>query len=309
MNKHVAVVGATGQIGFGLSSNLLKLGHSLTAVTRTRNERNEAKLGRLEAQGARVVACGGYDNREKLVEAFKGCDIVVVAMRVNATIVRTVEPIILEAANEAGVKRFVPDEFGCHTLLVDYGDGLLFDAKKELHQKIFDSDMDWTFVYNGVIFDYMVPNFRMWEKITTFGEVDLELATHDIRDITAIAARAVVDERTLNKAVQLSANKITQRRMIDLLRANWPDHVQDVEHISSQQIVWLRDNSDPVKISAKGGFEPDRERYGINYVVYVAGKLFAEDREDTLLAQDLYPDYEFRTPEEALADKRFVFGE
>ena len=169
--------------------------------------------------------------------------------------------------------------------------------------------MDWTFIYNGVIFDYMVPNFRMWDKITTFGDVNIELTTHDLGDIVTIAAMAVTDDRTVNKAVQISANKVTQAGMIEKLQKNWPDRITDIDHISSEEIIDKKVNSDPDKISAKGGFEPDQERYGINYVVYVIGKLFGENRSDTLLAQELYPDYKFKTPEEAMKDVAFVFGE
>jgi len=307
--KKVAVIGGSGQIGYGLSKALLKLNHEVVAVSRKRGVTNEAKLTELERLGAVVKECGDYADIDSLTGILKGCDTVVVAMRANAKMIRQVEPRILEAAVNAGAKRFVPDEFGCHTLLIDYGDGTLFDAKKDLHQKIFKSGMDWTFIYNGVIFDYMVPNFRMWDKITTFGDVNIELTTHDLGDIVTIAAMAVTDDRTVNKAVQISANKVTQAGMIEKLQKNWPDRITDIDHISSEEIIDKKVNSDPDKISAKGGFEPDQERYGINYVVYVIGKLFGENRSDTLLAQELYPDYKFKTPEEAMKDVAFVFGE
>jgi putative NADH-flavin reductase len=305
--QKIAVVGATGQIGFGLSMALLKLGHSLVAISRQKNEDNQEECSLLQSNGAEIIECGDYAHKEKLIPAFSGCDTVVVAMRANATIIREVEPIILEAALEAGVKRFVPGEFGCHTLCIDYGDGVIFDAKKDLHQKIFNSGLDWTFVYNGVIFDYMLPNFRMWEKITTFGDVDLTLATHDLHDIVTIAAMSITDDRTKNKAVQICANQLSQREMISMLEEHWPGKLGDIEHISSETIIDLKENSDPNKISAKGGFETDKERHGINYVVYVIGKLFKTDRPDTVIAQELFPDYQFKTPKEALSDPDFVF--
>ena len=305
--QKLAVIGATGQIGFGLSLALLKLGHSVVAITRQKNKGNQEEISLLQSNGADIIECGDYSHKEKLIAAFSGCDTVVVAMRANAAIIREVEPIILEAAVEADVKRFVPDEFGCHTLCVNYGEGLLFDAKKDLHQKIFKSGLNWTFVYNGVIFDYMLPNFRMWDQITTFGDINVTLTTHDLHDIVTVAAMAITDDRTKNKAVQICANQLSQKEMIAMLKEYWPDKLGDIEHISSETIIDLKENSDPLKISAKGGFEPDRERHGINYVVYVIGKLFKTDRSDTVIAQDLFPDYQFKTPKEALSDPDFVF--
>lgn len=306
--KNVAVVGATGQIGFGLAVNLLKLGHQVVAISRKYSAENSKKLDELKRQGAVIKICDDYANKSKLVDAFSGCDTVAVTIRANVQIIREVEPVILQAAKIAGVTRFIPDEFGVHTLNIDYGVGTLFDAKKDLHKQIFASGMDWTFFYNGVIFDYMLPNFRMWEKITTFGNLDIELTTHDIDDITAIAARAITDERSKNKAVQLSANRISQRKMIEMLTARWPSKIGEIEHISEDEITYLKENADPNKISAKGGFEPDQERYGINYVIYVIAKLFADNRSDTLLAQTLYPDHQFKSVEEALQDPNFVFS-
>jgi uncharacterized protein YbjT (DUF2867 family) len=305
--QKIAVVGATGQIGFGLSMALLKLGHSLLALTRQKNENNQEEISLLQSKGAKIVECGEYSHKEKLIAAFSGCDTVVVAMRANATIIKEVEPIILEAAVEAGVKRFVPDEFGAHTLGLEYGEGVLFDAKKNLHQKIFETGLDWTIMYTGVIFDYMLPNFRMWEKITTFGDIDIKLTSHDLHDIVSVAAMAITDDRTRKKAVQIGANQLSQKEMLALLNEYWPGKLGDIEHISSEEIIDLKENSDPHKISAKGGFEPDRERHGINYVVYVAGKLFNLDHPKTLNAQELYPEYQFKTPREAFSDPDFVF--
>jgi len=74
-------------------------------------------------------------------------------------------------------------------------------------------------------------------------------------------------------------------------------------------IINLKEHGDPFKISAKGGAEPDRERHGINYATYVLGRLACLDDPDTINANDLYPGYVYKKPEEALADPKFVFGE
>jgi hypothetical protein len=69
---------------------------------------------------------------------------------------------------------------------------VLFDFKKELHQKIFDSGISWTLFHNGGIFDYFLPNLRFFEKISaTFGDLDLPIYTHEIQDIGKVAAMAL----------------------------------------------------------------------------------------------------------------------
>jgi hypothetical protein len=132
-----------------------------------------------------------------------GVDVLVCAVPATKEIVTEAEPIWLKAAPvDAGVKRFVPNEFGGHTRGIDWDDGVIFDFKKELHQKIFDSGIGWTLFYNGGIFDYFLPNLRFFENIsTTFGDLDLPIYTHEIQDIGKVAAMALPDDSAIKRCV------------------------------------------------------------------------------------------------------------
>lgn len=244
-----------------------------------------------------------------IVRSMNSLQFSLAAMRVNARIVREVEPKILQAAQEAEVTRFVPDEFGTHTLALEYGACTLFDAKKDIHKLLFQSGLEWTLIFAGGIFDYFLPNLRMFEKVTTFGNTSLTFPTHDIKDIAAIAARAVVDPRTANKGVQLCANVVTQDEMITLLRRCWPEHDFEIVHVSAEEITFQKEHGDPNAISAKAGAEPDQERQGINYTNFVLGKMASVGDPKTLNANNLYPEYVYKKPGEALSDRKFVFGD
>lgn len=305
----VAVVGGTGQVGYPLSKELIKLGVEVVVVSRRRSENNSKKLDTLKELGAELEFCGEYDNVESLTKIFQGIDTVVVTTQVNEDFVKNIESKIVEAAYNAGVKRFVPCEFGVNTLALDYGNGILFDAKKQLQEKIFKTGMNWTMIFPGGIFDYFLPNLRFFEKITTFGNMSVSFPTHDINDIGKIAARAIIDERTINKAVQIYGNVVTQEELIEILQDKWPQHEFEYEHISTEKIIYEKDHAHPKKISAKAGAESDQERYGINYTIYVLGKMADNKHPDIVLSTELYPDYNHKKPEEALADPLFVFGE
>jgi len=113
--KHVAVIGATGQVGAPLTRSLLKEGHRVTAIVRGRNPNNELPLVEHEKLGAKVVVCADMQNAESVANALKGCDTLVVSVPASKQILQELEPIWLKAAIKAGVERFVPNEFGCHT--------------------------------------------------------------------------------------------------------------------------------------------------------------------------------------------------
>jgi uncharacterized protein YbjT (DUF2867 family) len=308
MRQRVAVIGATGQMGFPLSRELCCLGHGVVAVSRGRSSGNASRLDLLASLGAEVAFQEDLTDIDRMAGLLSGCDVVVVALRANAGLVRELEPPILEAARRARVRRFVPDEFGTHTKGLPYGVGTLFDAKKEFQERLFASGLEWTLIFPGGLFDYFLPNLRLFGKITTFGDLRCAFPVHSVEDVGAIAARAVTDPRTANKAVQMHANVVTQEELVAMLKRSWPDYPFEFEHVPTETILFLKDHGDPVQVSARGGAEPDRERHGINYAVYVLCKLASLDDPDTLNASDLYPEYVCRKPEEALSDQAFVFG-
>lgn len=303
--KHVAVIGATGQIGTPLTNGLLTLGHDVTVITRERNARNSAKLAQFENQGAKIVECADMHDVDSMANILQGIDTLVASVPGSKEIIQKSEPIWLAAAVKAGVERFVPTEFGSHTQAIEMGDGEIFDQKKHFHDLLMNSGIGWTLYYNGGIFDYFLPNLRFFRKITTFGNLELPIYTHDIEDIGYLAAMAVTDERTINKCVQVDFNALTQNEMLAQIKQNWPNYPFEYEHFSSEYITEMKENSGD-EITSKKGNETDKERWGINYVNYVIDKL-AAFTEQTLRASDLYPDYVCKRPEEALNDAKFVF--
>lgn len=303
--KHIAVIGATGQVGTPLTNGLLTLGHDVTIITRECSARNDAKLAAFTEQGAKIVECADMHDVEAMTTILQGIDTLVIGAPGAKQIIQKSEPIWLEAAIKAGVERFVPTEFGVHTQAIEMGAGDVFDNKKHVHDLLMSSDIGWTLFYNGGIFDYFLPNLRFFRKITTFGNLELPIYTHDIEDIGYLAAMAVTDDRTINKCVQVDFNALTQNEMLAQLKQNWPDYPFEYEHFSSEYITEMKETSGD-EITAKKGGETDKERWGINYAIYVIDKL-AAFTDQTLRASELYPDYVCKRPEDALRDTKFVF--
>jgi uncharacterized protein YbjT (DUF2867 family) len=305
----IAVVGATGQVGFPLAQSLTNAGHDVTAISRIRTAQNGRKLDLLTDAGVSLAFCEDYTDTDAMIEIFQGHDTVVVATRMNTAIAGEVGGHIIDAAAAAGVTRFVPDEFGTHTLALEYGCGTLFDVKKKTQERVIASGMNYTLMFTGGFFDYFLPNLRLFDRITTFGDLSIQFATHDISDIAEISARSVVDSRTVNKAVQIHGNVVTQTEVVEILRDCWPDYGFEYEHVTTEDIIYQKEHADPKLVSAKGGAEPDRERAGINYTIWVLGRLSAPNHENTLNASHLFPDYVYKKPEDVLCDRNFVFGD
>lgn len=303
--KNVAVLGATGQVGTPLTKGLLKQGHHVKIIVRKPNKANASKLAAYENNGANVVVCSDMNHVDTLANALKGSDTLVACVPGAKTIIQQSEPVWLKASLIAGIERFVPTEFGSHTRAIEMGDGEIFDHKKRFHDLLFESGIGWTLYYCGGIFDYFLPNLRFFNKITTFGNLDLPIYTHDIDDVGYIGALSVTDDRTINKCVQVDYNALTQKEMLALLTKYWPDYPFKYEHFSTEYIIEMKEKAGN-EITAKRGAETDKERWGINYVNYVIGKL-AAFTEETLRATELFPEYACKRPENALSDPKFVF--
>jgi hypothetical protein len=284
-----------------LTLGLLKQDNVETiALTRKASE----KAQRLAAAGATLRVVADLSDEACVVEALRGVDTLVVATAASEEIVTKLEPLWLAAAVKAGVTRFVPTEFGCHTVSIELGDGELFDIKKAMHERIFAAGIGYTFVFAGGFHDYFLPNTRFFDAITTFGDdMEHEIYTHAIADIGAVAALAVTDARTLNHCVQIDYKSISQRRMLELVREHWQAEPLVYTHYSS---AWLtREKSRAGNtVSAKAGSETDAQRAGINYVIYVLHKLVGFGP-TTLRASKLWPEFVAKTPESAICDPKF----
>lgn len=303
----VAVVGATGRFGHPLALHLASLGAEVLAVSRARSKGNGPKLAALKEAGCEIGFCADPHDERALLELFAGCETVVLVSLASPKTLLEIDPLYLHAAAKAGVRRFVPNEFGTHTLGLAEGISELFDAKKAMHAKILEAGLQATLIYPGLNADYCLPNLRFFHQVTTFGDLDLPVTTHHINDIGAIAARAILDPRTVGKAVQMYHNRLTQRDMLTMLRAFWLDHDFPVRHVCTESILHdMKHASDHV--TAKVGVETDRERAQINYVCYITGDVTNIDHPDTLNASVLYPEYSWVTPRHMLRDPAFVFA-
>lgn len=101
--RNVAIVGASGQQGSHIVSELLAKGdHTVTAITREDSSGTFPK--------AVQVKKINYDSQDSIVAALKGQDALIITMSVRAPQEQVTK--LIEAAGTAGVKWIVPNEWG-----------------------------------------------------------------------------------------------------------------------------------------------------------------------------------------------------
>ncbi|OGM50760.1 hypothetical protein ABOM_000727 [Aspergillus bombycis] len=213
----VGVIGATGNAGQTVVNGLLSSPIAFTITSFTRESSvNRQENQRLKAKGVYIVGYDLSDPHQKLVDQLKSIDVLISC--INWEHLDLQLPWI-EAAKEAGVKRFVPSEWvgpcpkGVHWIK---------DHKLEILGAIQRARLPYTIIDVGCWYSVFVPKVPSGKsdkahmsyidhRIVDDG--NQKFALIDIADVGKYVAQIVADPRTINKHVfayteVLSMNKI-----------------------------------------------------------------------------------------------------
>ncbi|KAJ5513556.1 hypothetical protein N7463_003108 [Penicillium fimorum] len=102
----VALVGASGNLGPAVLTELLTAGFDVTVLTRQGNNKTFDSRAH--------VAEVDYESLDSLAAALSGQDVVVNTLNVGA-VPKSIHLRLVDAAVATGVKRFIPSEYGCDT--------------------------------------------------------------------------------------------------------------------------------------------------------------------------------------------------
>jgi len=117
---------------------------------------DSSKLDEYKVSGAKIAVVD-YESAESLKNAVTGADVVISTLTINAL---QVQHLLAEQAKAAGVKLFVPSEFGDDTDRPD-PEGI-FVIKQSVHRKCKELDLPYALFFTGPGPDYVfVPFFGL----------------------------------------------------------------------------------------------------------------------------------------------------
>lgn len=157
---------------------------------------------------------------DQLVDAFKSQDALVSALPGRPY---TVHLRMIDAAVQAGVKRFIPSEYGNNTctaaadLVPLYAD----KAKVVAYLKTKEScGLTWTAIHAGQFFDWGLDSgwldYDLKEKrVTIYDSGDKQWSTTNIRTVATAVARVLLNpDDTKNKPVFVESFTVSQRQVL-----------------------------------------------------------------------------------------------
>jgi nucleoside-diphosphate-sugar epimerase len=213
--KNVLVVGASGDVGRPLVKALLEADFNVTALTR---ESSSATF----SDSVRVVRTD-Y-SPASLVEAFQGQDAVVSTIASTSTRTQTS---LVDSAIAAGVKVFLPSEFGVDTAasnVVEILPGVKPKIDTVQYLKSVEDKISWAVVVTGALFDwgFAYPGFGGWNVssrtavIYDGGNIPFE-ATNLDQTGNAVVAILKNPELSRNQYVYVNSFTTTQNEVLKAL--------------------------------------------------------------------------------------------
>lgn len=209
----VALAGATGNLGPAILNALINGGFQVTVLTR--------KSSNHSFPSSVNVIPVDYDSLESLTNALKGQDALVSTL---AGVALDKQLLMVEAASKAGVKRFIPSEFGSNTLnektsaLPFFKDKVaVLDAlKKEAESG--SSGMSYTAICTGPFLDWgMMVGFVINVKgksVNLYDGGDRPFSTTTLPTIgKAVVSVLKHPEETANRTVYVQDTATTLKKL------------------------------------------------------------------------------------------------
>jgi len=152
--KNFTIAGL-GTVGSHIARELLKLKNegkvnNVTILTRS----DPSSLDEYKASGAKIAVVD-YGSAESLRDAVTGADVVISTVTHGAL---QVQHLLAEQAKAAGVKLFVPSEFGDPTTDHQNAEGI-FLIKQSIHHKCKELDLPYALFFTGPGSDYVFVPF------------------------------------------------------------------------------------------------------------------------------------------------------
>ncbi|KAI0178414.1 hypothetical protein BJ166DRAFT_620285 [Pestalotiopsis sp. NC0098] len=241
--RKVALAGATGNLGPSILDQLLKAGFEVTVLTRqgsTHKFPDNVHVERVD-----------YDSLESVTEALKGQDAFISTL---ADVALSKQLLLVQAAADAGVKRFLPSEFGSDashpktSQLPIYKDKLAVHSA--LEKEAAAGRLTYTLVITGAFFDWglsvgWIADARN-RSITMYDGGERMFSTTTLSDVgRAVAGVLKHPDETKNRAVYVHSAALTLKRLSELGQqatgTAWDENMVSIDEQLAQ--AWAEFNS------------------------------------------------------------------
>ena len=295
MGTKILIVGATGLVGGNLVQACKAEGIEIHALVRPQSLTDSSKVDPLRANGATIHE-GSLEDYDSLLKA---CSEVEVVISAAGGMQISLQPSLVKAGVEAGVKRFIPSDYGGDPKVTERGSSMLFDAKSAIHKVVKEANLNYTFVHANLTFEAWLYGLGQIglpsppEEVQLYGNGSVKGALVSVADTARVTVAAADDPRTLNKEVFIAANVHTQEELIKTWESKSGRSVKRIPVTLEEIEKKIAESNQPEKMM-------DLIIGQLTRSAWFLGE-FSKHGEGSLDAAELYPDIQFTTVEQAFA--------
>lgn len=246
----IALAGATGNLGIVVLEVLLRAELPVTVLTRIGG--NSAKLKKHRNVVVKEVDFG---NIESIKPALEGITVVVSCL---ATLAIGSQNALIDAACAAGVRRFIPAEFGMDSLNELCRELPVCQPKAATQKYLEDKwhtnpSFTWTGIANGLFLDWglregFIVNLTK-HQATLFNGGDVPFSATNLDDVAkAVLGIIKNQEATANRLIYIHSAVTTQNQLIrfvnDIDGKKWSSNTRDTRDIMQDSLQKLSEGKD-----------------------------------------------------------------
>ncbi|KAJ5272719.1 hypothetical protein N7478_007844 [Penicillium angulare] len=214
--KTVAIAGGSGSLGKPIIKSLVSSGFEVTVLVR------DGKKSSFTTPVKTVTV--DYASHESLVFALQDINAVVSVLNGPGL---DAQPVLLDAAIDAGVSRFIPSEFGANTYIQKTSQIPIFQGKiafqKLLAQKAAEHpSLSYSLVIHNPLFDFCLAGGLLCDvknrDMTIYDGGDNKFSTTCLSDLGTVVVGILKNPgQTKNRAIFVEGVNLTQNKLLSIL--------------------------------------------------------------------------------------------
>ena len=209
----IVVAGATGNLGGRIARALVQRGARVKALVRysTTPDRRE------RLQGFGITTAGvDFGSVSQVALACTGASCVVSALAGLRDVIVDTQSVLLDAAVEAGVSRFIPSDFSIDFTRFPPGENRNLDLRRDFHKHLDNASIRATTVFNGAFAEMLTGQMPLvlfkWRRVLCWGDADQRMDFTTIDDTAAFTAMAALDPST-PRFLRIASDQLSPREL------------------------------------------------------------------------------------------------
>ena len=217
MKKIIVVAGATGNLGGRIVTALLAKGAEVRAIVRLETDIN--KIKELEQRGVSVFQVD-TNNKSKISKHCLGAHCLVSALAgLQETIIDT-QKIFVDAAVEAGVRRFIPSDYSSDFTNLKEGQNRNLDLRREFHHYLEKIPIEVTTIFNGPFMNLLTTDMPLilfkQKRILCWGNPNQIIEFTTTENVAEFTAEVAIEDST-PRYLRIAGDRLSCNDFVKLL--------------------------------------------------------------------------------------------